>query len=159
MGQTRELIEKVRQAFVTGDFSAFPALILPDAEISNPFTTVHGPDAFAELGRAFCAACSDRRLEVLVVVEDRDAAAAEIHVTARHTGALQLPEGEAPPTGNQISYEEAAIVRVRDGRIASWHSYYDMLVLAQQLGIAQPAAPVDGEGAAPAPGERGGLPV
>jgi hypothetical protein len=30
-------------------------------------------------------------------------------------------------------------VQVRDGRIASWHSYYDTLALARQLGIAPPA--------------------
>jgi ketosteroid isomerase-like protein len=140
MGHARELIDGVRQAFESGDFSAFPALVLPDAEIRNPFTTVHGPDGFAELARGFCAACSDRRIDVLVVVEAGDAAAAEIHVTARHTGTLSLPDGEAPATGNQISYQEAGIVQVRDGGIASWHSYYDTLELAHQLGLAQPAA-------------------
>jgi limonene-1,2-epoxide hydrolase len=136
MREPHELIEDVQRAFESGDFGRFPELIAADAEIRNPFTTVHGPAEFAALGRGFAAAVSDRRIEVLDVVEDGSAAVAQIRVTGRHTGAMPLPDGEAPPTGNLIAFEEAGVVRVRDGLIASWHSYYDMLELAHQLGIA-----------------------
>ena len=136
MPKTRELIGNVQRAFESGDFDRFPELVAPDAEIRNPFTTVRGPHEFAALGAAFAAAVSERRIEVLDVVENGSAAIAEIRVTGRHTGAMPLPDGEAPATGNPISFREAGVVRVRDGRIASWHSYYDMLELAQQLGIA-----------------------
>jgi ketosteroid isomerase-like protein len=135
MSQMHELIEDVQQAFESGDFGRFPELVAPDAEIRNPFTAVHGPTEFAALGRAFAAAVSDRRIEVLQVVEDGDVAVAEIRVTGRHTGPLALADGEAPPTGNTIAFREAGVVRAEDGRIASWHSYYDMLALAQQLGV------------------------
>ena len=60
---------------------------------------------------------------------------AQIRVRARHTGAMALPDGEAPATGNEVVFEEAGVMRVRDGRIASWHSYYDALELGRQLGI------------------------
>jgi ketosteroid isomerase-like protein len=140
MRRPHELIEDVRRAFESGDFSRFPELVAADAEIRNPFTTVHGGAEFAALGRGFAAAISDRRIEVLDVVEDRSAAVARIRVTGRHTGAMPLPDGEAPPTGNPIAFEEAGVVRVRDGRIASWHSYYDTLELAHQLGIARATA-------------------
>jgi limonene-1,2-epoxide hydrolase len=140
MRQPHELIEEVQRAFESGDFGRFPELVAPDAEIRNPFTTVHGPAEFAALGQGFTAAVSDRRIEVLDVVADGSAAIAQIRVTGRHTGAMPLPDGEAPPTGNAIAFEEAGVVRVRDGRIASWHSYYDGLELARQLGIATAAA-------------------
>jgi len=136
MGQARELIEGVRQAFVGGSFERFPALLTPDAEITNPFTTVHGPAEFTALAQGFTTACSERRIEVLSIVETEDAAVAEIRVRGRHTGPLALPAGEAAPTGNEIAYDEAAVVRIRDGRIASWHSYYDALALGRQLGLA-----------------------
>jgi ketosteroid isomerase-like protein len=77
---------------------------------------------------------------VLDVVEGDAAAVAQIRVTGRHTGTLPLPDGEAPATGSPIAFEEAGVVRVRDGRIASWHSYYDSLELARQLGVAPTTA-------------------
>jgi ketosteroid isomerase-like protein len=140
MGQLRELIEEVRRAFVDGDFDGFPAIVHPDAEIRNPFTVVHGPDGFADLGRGFTAACSERRIAVVDVVESGDAAVAEIRVTARHTGPLPVAGGEAPPTGVEIGFAEAAVVRADGGRIVSWHSYYDGLAFARQVGLAPPAA-------------------
>jgi ketosteroid isomerase-like protein len=124
MAEIRELIEGVRQAFETGDFTAFPALLTADAEIRNPFATVRGPEEFADLGRGFTAEHEDRRLEVSGVIESGDAAVAEVRVAARHVG------------GAEISFEEAGVVRVRDGRIASWHSYYDALDLGRQMGPA-----------------------
>jgi ketosteroid isomerase-like protein len=72
---------------------------------------------------------------VLDVVENGGAAIAQIRVTGRHTGALPLPDGEARATGNTIAFEEAGVMSMRDGRIASWHSYYDTLELARQLGL------------------------
>ena len=140
MRNARELIEEVRRAFESGDFGRFPELVAPDAEIRNPVITVQGPAEFAELGRGFAAAVSDRRIDVLDVVENGSAAIAQIRVTGRHTGALPLPDGDAPATDNPIAFEEAGVVRVRDGRIASWHSYYDMLELARQLGLAPTTA-------------------
>jgi ketosteroid isomerase-like protein len=128
MAEIRELIEGVRQAFETGDFSAFPSLLTPDAEIRNPFTTVHGPEEFAELGRGFTDEHEDRRLEVRRVIESGDAAVAEIRVAARHL------------SGAEIAFEEAGVVRVRDGRIASWHSYYDALELVRQMRAAAATA-------------------
>jgi ketosteroid isomerase-like protein len=138
MAQTRELIEAVRGAFESGDFGRFPELVAPGAEVRSPFTTVQGPAAFAELGARFAAACSDRRLEILRLVEAGDAAVAEIRVTARHTGPLPVPDGEAPATGNAIAFDEADVVRVQGGRIASWHAYYDGLAFSRQVGLVPP---------------------
>jgi ketosteroid isomerase-like protein len=135
-----ELVEQVRQTFETGEVERFGALVAPGAEIRNPFTAVQGPEGFAELARDFTEAFSERRIEVLGVVDSGTTAVAQIRVRARHTGPLKLPDGEVPATGNDIEFEEAGVVRVRDGRIASWHSYYDTLALAHQLGIVTVAA-------------------
>ena len=70
------------------------------------------------------------------LVESGDAAVVEIRVRGRHTGPLPLPDGEAPATGNEIAFDEAAVVRAAGGRIVSWHSYYDGLAFARQVGLA-----------------------
>ena len=62
------------------------------------------------------------------VIESGDAALAEIRVAAQHA------------SGAEIAFEEAGVVRVRDGRIASWHSYYDALELVRQLQAAAASA-------------------
>ena len=74
------------------------------------------------------------------MLEAEDTAIAEIRVRGRHTGPMLLPSGEATPSGNEIAYDETGVVRLREGRIASWHSYYDALALGRQLGIAPAVA-------------------
>jgi predicted ester cyclase len=57
-----------------------------------------------------------------------------------HTGTFATPAGEIPPTGNRVELDACDVVRIgSDGRITSWHSYFDQASMMAQLG-AVPAA-------------------
>jgi ketosteroid isomerase-like protein len=131
------LVDRIRSAFLTGDTSAFADLVAPDAEIRNPFTTVHGPDGFAGLAHAFTSGFGERAIEYRCVLASGDAVAVEMHVSSRHEA-----------TGRPVAFDEIAILRIAGGRIASWHSYYDAAALARQIGSedAGEAAREDGGG-------------
>jgi limonene-1,2-epoxide hydrolase len=108
------VVDGIRHAFVTGDVSAFPALVAEGAEIRGPLATVYGPDGFAALASGFCAAFADREIEILRIVAAGDAAVVEQRVSGRHV-----------PSGQPVTFVEAAVVRLAGGRIAAWHAYYD----------------------------------
>jgi len=46
------------------------------------------------------------------------------------------PFGELAATGKRVRWESVEIVRVRDGKIASWRSYFDQLEALTALGVA-----------------------
>jgi ketosteroid isomerase-like protein len=142
-GRALAVVERFRDAFEAGRLDEVEQLLDPDAEVRNPFATMRGPAEFRAMAEAFTSAFSERRFEIVDAVERGNAIGVEIHVTGRHTGTFALPGAEILPTGEVVAFSEAAIIRVSDGRIASWHSYYDQLALMAQLGLVpDPAARV-----------------
>jgi len=45
------------------------------------------------------------------------------------------PDGDIDPTGASVDLRFADISRVHDGRIVSYHTYYDQLGMLTQLGL------------------------
>lgn len=53
-----------------------------------------------------------------------------------HTGVFVTPLGDVAPTGKAVVPDACDVVRVGDdGRITSWHSYFDQASLMAQLGL------------------------
>ena len=56
-------------------------------------------------------------------VADGDRVFGHLRQRGTHTGPLVTPAGEVPPTGKSVDFNEMAIVRIVDGKIAE--SWYD----------------------------------
>jgi ketosteroid isomerase-like protein len=134
-GRALAVVDRFRDAFEAGRLDELEELLDPDSEVRNPFATMRGPAEFRAMAEAFTSAFTERSFEILDAVESGDALGVEIHVSGRHTGTFSLPDAEIPPTDERISFSEASIVRISNGRITSWHSYYDQLALMAQLGL------------------------
>jgi ketosteroid isomerase-like protein len=79
-----------------------------------------------------------------VVLEQGDRVAAEWTWVGTHTGPLVLRDGTAlPATGKRVELRGMELVRVRDGKIAEYHVYWDGMAAATQLGVL-PARPAPG---------------
>jgi hypothetical protein len=48
--------------------------------------------------------------------------------------------GELPPTGNTIVIASTDVVTVKDGKIATWHAYYDPTPMYVGIGLVPAAA-------------------
>jgi len=59
----------------------------------------------------------------------------EGHFVGTHTGTLRTPQGDIPPSGNNIKLRYATVQRVEGGLIASEHIYFDQLEFMTQLGV------------------------
>jgi ketosteroid isomerase-like protein len=64
-----------------------------------------------------------------------DAVIVEGRFVGTHTGPLACPDGDIEPTGASVDLRFADVSRVRDGKIVSYHTYYDQLGLLAQLGV------------------------
>jgi steroid delta-isomerase-like uncharacterized protein len=59
----------------------------------------------------------------------------ELTWTGTHTGALQTPNGQIPPTGKRINVRACQVVEVNGDKVMSTRHYFDMATLLKQLGV------------------------
>ena len=81
----------------------------------------------------YAAAFPDLCHRVSVAVEGPTALAVELRATATHTGPVRSPRREVPPTGRALALSSCDFGR--DGRIATWHAYFDNVDFMTQLGL------------------------
>ena len=62
-------------------------------------------------------------------------AAFELHIRGTHTAPLVSPQGEIPATGRSIDFRSCDMVRLEDGRLATYHVYFDQMGFMHQLGL------------------------
>lgn len=129
-GSPRALLEQALGGFESGDVTVFEQVVAPDAVVRNPSVVMHGPDELARsVQEAFITPFSDRRVEIIGVIESGNSIAAEIRTVARHTGTMRLPLGDLPPSGNTVTLEEASLIRVHGDKIIYWRFYYDLMAV------------------------------
>ena len=59
------------------------------------------------------------------------------------TGTNTGPIGDMPPSGNQVQFSGASIVRLEGGKVAEGWDYYNNYTLLQQLGVIPPQGEVE----------------
>jgi steroid delta-isomerase-like uncharacterized protein len=136
MGQARDVVEQWWSLFETDRLADTAAICQPDVDVLLPGgNRQHGPGEVVAALRPFREAFPDIRHQILDVVESGNKIAVELTVTGIHTGTFRTPQGDVPPTGRTIVWEAVDIVTLRDGKIASWHTYFDQLAFLAQLGL------------------------
>lgn len=140
MGQARQIVDRYWAAFETGDFGRVADLLTPESEMGGAGFSAKGPDQIVGLLRAYKTAFPDLRHVETSYVESGDAIAIELRVTGTMRGPLASPRGDIPPTGKRLDLPSADHVTVKDGKIRTWHSYFDNAAFMGQLGLREPAA-------------------
>ncbi len=132
----RTLIE----SYNTQDIEQYAAVATEDCEVLDvPSGMVsHGREALKQFAQVFITAFPDGKLELTNIFATDDQAAFEFVARGTHTGPLVSPSGQIPPTGRDVELRFCNIVQVRNGKVASQHTYYDALGLLQQLGLIPP---------------------
>ena len=119
-----EVFRRFADALKQRDANGVAALHAPDAELHLPFR----PEGVKAL--------QDIDIRTLNIAAKGDVVAAEFVLTARHTGALEIPTGTLPPTNRQVTLPAAVFLRVNpEGLIAEARGYFDMAGFLQQLGV------------------------
>ncbi len=88
----------------------------------------------------FAQAFPDSRAEPTNAFATEDQVVLEFTVRWTNTGPLHLPSGAIPATGRSIELRFCQVIQLRKGKIVSFHTYYDMMTLLEQLGLVPAAA-------------------
>ncbi len=97
--------------------------------------TVHGIEPFREYLETFKRAMPDARVIIEQRYESGDTVIVEGRFVGTHTGPLAGDDGDIDPTGKAVDLRFADFSRLSDGKIASYHTYYDQVGLLTQLGL------------------------
>ncbi|MDN5860660.1 MAG: ester cyclase [Pseudonocardia sp.] len=141
MSTAREIVERWWAAFEAGDDEALATMSTPDCEIIMPgLGTIGRQTLLGQVFPAYKAAFPDLHHETVDAIEHGDRVVVRLRTTMTHTGPFATPRGEVAATGRSVVLDSADVVTVSDGRITSWHAYFDQMSLLGQLGLLpQPA--------------------
>lgn len=131
----RTLAERLFAVIDGQRWDEYETVMHPDIRMSSPFSTLHSAAEWAEFSRGFAGAMPDGRHTVTGVVQDGDRLAIEGTWTGTHTGPLQTPAGEVPPTGRTVTMPFCAVGTQRDGRLSQITVHLDQLGMLAQLGL------------------------
>ena len=136
MSASRDLYEEAIRLYNAGDIDGFANAHAEDAVLVTPVGTARGRAAVREFWNRVKTAYPDFTLIVDVVVEQGDIVATEWTWSGTNTGPLVRRDGtEMAPTGKRVEHGGMELARLRDGKIAEYHVYWDGMTIAQQLGL------------------------
>jgi steroid delta-isomerase-like uncharacterized protein len=97
--------------------------------------TLRGPDGYKRFLLFFAESFPDSRGELTNVFATEDQVVLEGTWRWTTTGPLYLPSGAIPATGCSGELRFCFVYQIRNGKIVSHRSYYDMMTLLEQLGL------------------------
>lgn len=139
MGELDRVVRDFFDVLNAGRLDDVGAALDPACEFVAPGFSGTGPDDVVGWMRPFLAAFPGIHHEVLGIVEDGDRVAFELRIAGTHSAPLVGPGGTIAATGRDVSFSAGNHWRIADGRISSYHIYFDQMGFMAQLAPA-PAA-------------------
>lgn len=134
----RQVIDLLRhniEAFNEGKYDEFAETLAETGSFEELAThrVTKSRDEEVELTMGWRKAFPDARGRIENIFASGDQAVAEIVWEGTHEGDLDGPVGRITATGKKISVPASMVVKVKDGRIAESHHYFDMQTLLGQI--------------------------
>lgn len=125
-------------AYNEKDWNAVRAAVAPGFVYDEVATQrkVQGIEDVLAVWRGWAAAIPDSKATFHSAVASGNTMILEVTWRGTHTGPLQTPSGEIPPTGKPIEIRSCQVVEIADERVQAMRQYFDMMTLMQQLGVA-----------------------
>jgi steroid delta-isomerase-like uncharacterized protein len=94
-----------------------------------------GHEGFKKFAQKWITAMPDCRIEVKNVVAAEEGVAIEYIGRGTHTGPFVGPTGTIQPTSKKVELVVCEFLKLKNGKIAESHTYFDSAALLRQLGI------------------------
>ena len=95
---------------------------------------VKGVDDLLTAWKGWAKAIPDSRATFQSEMVSGNTAVLEITWNGTHSGPLETPAGEIPPSGKKIEVRAVEVVDVANDRVQSVRHYFDMTTLLKQIG-------------------------
>ncbi len=136
MNDTKTVLERGIELWNAHDREGWVGLFDEQAELEAPGgLRVSGRAGAEQFYDAWNEAFPDNAIEDQLVFAAGSQGVEEAKFGGTHTGVLRSPAGEIPPTAKTVVSRYAAVSRVEDGKITSFHMYFDLADVLGQLGL------------------------
>ncbi len=106
-----------------------------DLEMMMPMGPVKGLEGHKMLLKGFAAAFPNFKHSTSRCVESGDLISCEGAFSGDHNGPMMMPDGSAiPATRKHVEFPYLCIARIKDGKVAQLHVYFDLMGFMGQLG-------------------------
>jgi steroid delta-isomerase-like uncharacterized protein len=143
MGHLSDVVKNGYEAANRGDLDALMDMLTADIElwdVGQP--PVHGKAEVRAALNRILVAFPDLKITIRNLIESGDSVVAEYTFSGTNLGPVHDPAGnEIPATGKRVTAENCSVTRLRDGKLASYRAYGDMLAFLMQLGLIPAGAP------------------
>jgi steroid delta-isomerase-like uncharacterized protein len=95
-----------------------------------------GRENVIEVMKAWKSAFPDVKGTIENITSDGVSTTTRVTWYGKHTGPLQTPNGDIPPTGKEIEIRSCYLAEVKNGKITKFENYFDMMTMMTQLGLA-----------------------
>ncbi len=133
-----DIIRRLGDAISRHDANARYALYAQDAVSYSPIAPEgrRGREAMRKQFEDNLKAFPDLNMKLLNINAKGDTVAAEWVMTARHSGAFELPTGSLAPTNRQFTLRGTTFCQFnREGLISEERVYFDVAGFLKQLGL------------------------
>lgn len=136
MGDTRSVLERGIELWNAHDREGWVSLFDEAADLQAPGGMQVSGRSGAELFYdTWNEAFPGNSIEDAVVLGAGEQGAEEARFTGAHSGTLHTPNGDIPPTGKTVVSKFAAVCRVQNDKVTSFHMYFDVAEVLGQLGL------------------------
>ncbi|MDX6198763.1 MAG: hypothetical protein QOJ79_1914 [Actinomycetota bacterium] len=134
MAELRDLVEQHYDGMRDGDIDESLGVFTPDCVTVMPGAGTLTLDELRPFLEGFKTAVPDAHMDVRHMYELSGTCIVEGVFRGTHSGPMRTPQGELPPTGNEIAVEYADVFVARDGLIGEHRIYYDTVQMMAQMG-------------------------
>jgi len=136
-GDTRSLIEREIDLWNSRDHEGWLAgLDLHRLNIEMPGAPrLTGREAAETIWNTYNDAFPDNRMQIAAIHADDRGGVHEGRAIGTHTGTLRGSAGEIAPTGRKAEIDFCGVYEFEEGKITSYHLYFDQAEMLGQLGI------------------------
>lgn len=93
-----------------------------------------GPAGVKAIAGMFLAAFPDLKVDIEIEIAEGDMVGGRLRQTGTHTGDMVSPAGTIAATGKPVNFTEVAMLKIRDGKVATSWYWTDMISLLTQVG-------------------------
>src|SRR3954452_3840808 len=141
------LVRDAYEAWNERDFDRQVEAMAPDVTITMMGTgeVLAGREGGRQYGTTWADAFPDGQITLDTVAGDADTVVVEFTGRGTHTGTLVTSMGSIPPTGRSVTLHFCDVLKLKEGKITSQHSYLDTGSLMAQLGLAAQESAASGQ--------------
>lgn len=135
MGDLKKVTDEFWALFEAGKLGELGERVDADVQFRMPGVDARGREALLQMLGAYRTGFPDLKHHVRDSVESGDTIALELAVEATHTGPMHTPHGVIAATGKRVTWDSCDYIKVRGGKIVSWHVYHDPAAFYAALGV------------------------